>query len=404
MAVNLAVLQQTISKLRYTTALSFDGSDIDAMLFAQQHYVPRQDQLAQKIVQRVVAPAAPMLLVAGPMGCGKSTELGRLPGLLVPSLTVWCPCDQDLDLYELDDVTLMQYVLWRTLRAAERQKYALSSEIARDVNAILPINNSLALPEFRTHSARRADQIASAQLIATAARLVAEIKQIASSNATGLLVLQALVGSGRPLSPHPVVVVDGLEKTPTPRLDVVRRFLRSTFLDGCQSVVVVPSWAVHGENSLWSYPNVDVFDIPVSEDPAFVAQVITTRAGNAIVPDAIAAIARLSGGLVRDGLQIATRACRAAADAGVVPVQVEHVLQAKAALVAAYGAMFSDDPKLARTFLREVRATGQLPGYPAMRDRMLSSSAILPRGDGSYRVHPLLSDPAYEDVGTVSRS
>ncbi len=96
--------------------------------------------------------------------------------------------------------------------------------------------------------------------------------------------------------------------------------------------------------------------------------------------DALLEIARLSGGVVRDGLQLGHNACRAAMDASAPQVTMEHVYRSRYEMLRSYVNIFSDDPARTRSFLAAVFDNGELPGDPAWRDRMLAAGAVLSAG------------------------
>ncbi|MEO7594266.1 MAG: hypothetical protein ABI134_23845 [Byssovorax sp.] len=52
--------------------------------------------------------------------------------------------------------------------------------------------------------------------------------------------------------------------------------------------------------------------------------------------------------------------------------------------------MISDEPAAVADFLRQVENTGQLPGNPALRNRLLGNGIVLPASDGTFRVHPCI--------------
>ncbi len=369
MSFDIRPLQQALRRLRFTTPLGEDD----------ESYVPRPDGLGQRILDRIMAPSMHRLLLAGPAGCGKSTELLHLHRLAHPSYTVFvCPCDRDLDLYRFDPVLLVRYLLWRMIfvTAAELPGHVkLSGEILKEAYACFGMSKRF--PELRLDNPRvffsqlhlDGSLPPEARVVATFSRLVSEIEQA---------FLPALL------------LIDGLEKMPpTLPADTLGSFIRSPMLDQCQSVVVVPSWTVYGWDSMERYPDTEVLRIGVQSDPAFVRSVIEMRAGSVFETQALYEVARLSGGVVRDGLQIASIACRAAmSERASAEVTTAHVEQGRDALRQSFQSMISDDPRAARAFLEEVQSTGLLPGLPELRNRLLGNGLVLPNTDGTFRVHP----------------
>lgn len=61
-------LERAIRELRFTMPLP----EADA------RYVQWRDNLGQRLLNRVMIPSVARLLLAGPAGCGKSTELRRI--------------------------------------------------------------------------------------------------------------------------------------------------------------------------------------------------------------------------------------------------------------------------------------------------------------------------------------
>jgi hypothetical protein len=84
MGVDIRPLHRALKALTFTTPLPED--DVS--------YVARPDELGQQILNRIMAPSARRLLVGGPVGCGKSTELLQIHKRAHPNYAVvLCPCE-----------------------------------------------------------------------------------------------------------------------------------------------------------------------------------------------------------------------------------------------------------------------------------------------------------------------
>lgn len=366
MAFDIRPLQMALGALRFTIPLK-EGDP---------SYIERPDGLGQQILDRIMVPTTHRLLLAGPAGCGKSTELLQLHRLAYPNYSVFvCPCDRDLDLYHFDPVVLARYLLWRMVLVATTTELAssltLSNEIQREVLKCLGME-TIRLDNPRIFFSGLQDRANlptdGAAVFATFARLVAEIER-------------AFVPA--------LLLIDGLEKIPpTAPADALGSFIRSPALDKCQSVIVVPSWTLYGWESMEQYPDAEVLRIPVSSDPAFVRNVVALRA-DVFEPTALDAVAAYSGGVVRDGLQLASIACRKAmSERTSAKVTTAHVEHGREALRQSFQTMISDDPTAVADFLKQVVDTGQLPGNPALRNRLLGNGIVLLNPDGTFRVHP----------------
>lgn len=363
-------LESAIRELRFTMPLP----DTDP------RYVQRRDALGQRLLNRVMVPSAKRLLLAGPAGCGKSTELRQI-GLLAATRykVVLCPCDRDLDLHRLSRRSLLDYAIARVFDECESKK--LSADIVRDVRRSLRgTDTAHGTISIKLMLGSMADELPVDDdfRAATLARLCAEIAR----TTTQVLLL-----------------LDGLEKVPTDLLNeiVLDGFVRSPALAECQSLIVIPHWSVYGWRAQRLYEDTEVFEISVDEDSSFVVEVLERRASGAFQPDALREVARLSGGLVRDGLQLGHNACRAAMDDLALQVTTKHVERSRREMLRTYVNIFSDEPERAKWFLTEVRRSGELPGDERWRDRMLASGAVLPRPDGTFRIHPVIDDTRYLD-------
>lgn len=368
MAVDLRPLQRALGALRYTTPLR-EGDP---------SYIPRPDGLGEQILNRVMVPGMHRLLLGGPAGSGKSTELLQIYRLAHPRYTVVvCPCDRELDLYKLDVETLVRYLVWRILFVANNtdlsQKLSLTPEITRDALECVG-TQTVVLQNARMFFAgpgSKAPEVSPTRLFDTFSRLVSEIEK-----------------SHLPV----LLLIDGLEKVPPHRREsTLGEFVRSPVLDGCQAVIVVPLWTLYGKDSMEFYPDVEVLRVSVEEDTSFVRAIIAKRAGTVFEEDALESVALFSGGLPRDGLQIAWQACRIAMDERTSEkVHKSHVWRALEAIEQSFEAVLSDNPERAKTFLAVVRDTGRLSGDPEVRDLLLGHGIILPEAGGRFRVHPAI--------------
>jgi energy-coupling factor transporter ATP-binding protein EcfA2 len=369
-AFDIRPLQRAQGALRFTTPLK-EGDP---------SYVERPDGLGQQILDHIMVPSTHRLLLAGPAGCGKSTELLQLHRLAYPNYSVFvCPCDRDLDLYRFDPLVLARYLLWRMVLVTTTTELAsgvtLSAEIQQEVLKRLGTENvRLDNPRmFFSGLQDRAHLLTDgAAVFATFSRLVAEIERA---------FLPALL------------LIDGLEKIPsTAPADALGAFIRSPALDGCQSVIVVPSWTLYGWDTMEQYPDTEVLRIPVASDAAFVRSVLTKRVGEVFEPAAMSSVVAYSGGVVRDGLQIASMACRHAMSERISSkVTLADVDHGRETLRQSFLTMISDDPNAVAAFLNTVKTNGTLPGNPPLRNRLLGNGIVLPNPDGTFRVHPCVA-------------
>src|SRR5262249_22738985 len=119
----------------------------------------------------------------------------------------------------------------------------------------------------------RVADISDETLIATWTRLVREMKR-----------------SGRSV----VFLVDGLGKIPGERfLSLVPDLIRTSTLNECQSVTVVPNWSLQGWAALSRDDQVEILDIPIIEEPGFIRAVLERRAPDVFTNAALTEIARL---------------------------------------------------------------------------------------------------------------
>jgi hypothetical protein len=363
MTVNLRPIQKALSNLRYTVPL--DEGD--------QQYVDRPDHLGQQILNRIMEPGTKRLVLAGPAGCGKSTELRQIHSLAYPNyVVVECSCDRDLDLYKLDEVVLFRYIMWRILQEVETdlsQQVNLTKGIIKDVQA--QIGSALPKPDnarifFADPETR--PLIALSRQHDTFSNLVSEIER-----------------SFLPV----LLLADGLEKVPAHLTSTLRDFVRQPRLEHCQTVIVVPEWTLYGKDSMEFYPGVESYSVVVPVDAAFARSIVETRAGSVFTSRALDLIAEYGGGLPRDALQLAWRACRVAMDARSGKVDHIHVTRAVELMRQSYLTMLSDDSRRAQKFLGEVLTTKRLPSDPEMRDLLLGHGLVL-RDDRGHHVHPLL--------------
>jgi len=354
MAADLRLIQRALRTLRATVPLK-DGA---------AEYVERPDALGQKIIDRVAHAITHRLLLAGPTGCGKTTELLHVVRLAHPNFAVFlCPCDRDLDLYRLDRPLLARYLLWRTVFVASQPAvpFKLSPEIVREALRFVGTDD-IALDNPRLFFSEVKPRHASASIYSTLQRLLAEIEA-------------------------PLLLLDGLEKIQPDAAEPLREFIRSPELSSCQTVIVVPYWTLFGWSGLRTYDDVEVLEITAAV-PEFVRAVLARRVGEVFTADALDLAAERSGGVVRDGLQLAGIACRRAMDERTAIVEARHVESAVEAMRDSFYSMISDDPARVATFLKGL--PGRLSGDPAIRDRLLGHGIVLPSADGMFRVHPCL--------------
>lgn len=387
MSFDIRPLQKALRALRFTTPLEEGDTS----------YVERSDGLGQQILDRIMVPTMHRLLLAGPAGCGKSTELLQLHRLAHPNYSVFvCPCDRDLDLYHFDPVLLMRYLLWRILFVTTTElsdNVRLTSEIQRDVLHCLGIRTVLLdsprLFFSRLGSGEVLAQESASDALWSSIKLSGEGSRIADEGKVYATFSRLVSEIDRAFLPV-LLLIDGLEKMPpTLPADTLGKFIRSPLLDQCQSVLVVPSWTLYGWESMEQYPDTEVLRIPVLNNPAFVRTVVERRAGDVFERDALESVAESSGGVVRDGLQIASVACRTAMSERSSPrIAMSHVERGRDALRQSFQSMLSDEPVIAQQFLHHVDKTGQLPGEPELRNRLLGNGLVLPNPDGTFRLHP----------------
>ncbi|HZH13651.1 MAG TPA: ATP-binding protein [Archangium sp.] len=367
MDVDLRPLQKALRELRFTTPLAQDDS----------RYVARTDDLRQKLLNRILAPTERILLIGGPAGCGKSTELLRLQHDAWERYTVYhCPCDRDLDLYRLTAGTLYRYVLWRLLYVSLKTPLSnvltLTPEITQEAMDHLGLQDVvLDNPALFFSSPQLWEEPQpSTRLLDTLMRLLSEIE--------------------RSFLPT-LLLFDGFEKAPQEVFsNVIEDFIRSPVFTGSQSVFVLPQWTLYGWRSAQRWASVEVFQIPIIQDPYFIKEVIVQRTGEVISRSALDVLSAYSGGLLRDALQLATNACRAALDSRSSTVERNHAEFAAFEMRKSYRLLFSDNLDRAQDFLRVVLREQRLPPDPDMRDRMLSVNAVLPLSDDKFSLHPVL--------------
>lgn len=365
MAVDIRPLLRALKTLTFTTPLA-EGSE---------NYVARRDGLGQQILNRLLVPATRRLLVGGPAGCGKSTELLQIQRMTQNDyVVVTCPCDRDLDLYKLELLTLIRYLMWRILFVSEVSLHVtLTAEIRNEVLACTG-SASVTLPNprmFFSSSASLALHVEPVRLFETFVRLVSEVE--------------------RTFGPV-LLLIDGLEKVPPQRQQAtLEELVRHPILDGCNTAIIVPIWVLYGEHSMEFYPDVEVLRVKVDGQSPFIREIVARRAGEVFEPQALEHIAAWSGGLPRDGLQLAWRACRAAMDDGSSPkVMVSHVEEAVSAIQQGWEAMLSDQPDRNLKFLRTIQRSGGLPGEPDLRNLMLGHGIVLASDTATFRVHPIM--------------
>ncbi|MDC0710412.1 AAA family ATPase [Stigmatella sp. ncwal1] len=365
MDADLRPLQRALKELGFTSPLRMEDA----------RYVPRQDALGRQLLNRLRAPTAPTLLLGGPAGCGKSTELIHIQSELRQDFAVFlCPCDRDLDLYRLKEVTLYRYILWRVLSLCLSNlvpTLQLTKEIITEVHARIGTQEMrMERPYlfFSTEPVPEAGRDPDA-LSQTLHRLLSEIGRFRNV----------------------LLLLDGLEKVPASTFsEAVAPFARSPALRSCQTLLVLPYWSLHGWESPAQWQNVDVLEIPIVTSNTFVQDVTVRRTGDVLDPLALHRLGLFNGGVVRDGLQLAASAVRFALDEGVVRAGFAHADKAIDEMRVTYKRIFSDDLDRARRFLKHIIYHGELPADTEWRTRMLASGAVLPGPGGTFFVHPVL--------------
>lgn len=346
-------------------------------------YIQRPDGLGAKVMSRIEDSGAQMLLIAGPPGSGKSTELLHYSDLARRSFSVFhCPYDRDAGTSSHRSV-FFQYLLWRLLYVATEtsaQAVPLSQEIIRDSLSLLGI----AQPKLPTSPASFFAELAAnpalpkereALLLDTTERILAEVHRHLP----------------------PLLIIDGLEKLPlrVPSSEILD-LLRARIFDRCQAIVVVPARVHFGASSISRSAGLregtSLLRILLGEDRSFVREVLHRRVGALLGEEEIEHLCKYSGGLVRDSIQLAADACQNALDQRSAQVQMAHVERACAQMRQMLVLALSDFTERAYKFLETVDEGGGLPGDPEMRDLTLSLNMIIEGEDGRFRVHPLLED------------
>lgn len=378
-SADLRPLLRAVKSLSY--ALPLDGADA--------RYVPRPDGLVAKVVHRVLAPTAPMLLVAGPAGCGKSTELLRVAEWLRDEeeyFTVHLALDRVVDLHRLSYGGLLVSIV-----------AGIARKLAEDLGFWQAIPKHLG--ELLIGNAREITGRSPAAFVVNPVEPLVELANhwtnaptVDSAEVTRFLTTMLQVVTSMKRGGQAALVIDGLEKLRPDLVDsVLGPLVQSKILAAVTSVVVVPHWKMFGWNSYRMGDGIDVLQVPPVADGNFVVAVLSRRAGVVAEEGAWSLVAELSGYVLRDALQLASAACREAMDAGTARVTRDHVYAAaQRTLFDAYVSAFSDDAAEAWRFLAAVRTSGALSGSPLLRDRMLASGAVLPTGDGRFRIHPVL--------------
>lgn len=364
MDVDLRPLQRALKELGFTSPLRTEDT----------RYVIRQDALGRQLLNRLRAPTAPTLLLGGPAGCGKSTELLHIQSELQQDFAVFlCPCDRDLDLYRLKEITLYRYVLWRVLSLCQ-SNLAPALQLTKEI--IAEIHTRIGTQEMRME---RPYLFFSTEPVPEAGRDPDALSQT-------LHRLLSEIGRFKPV----LLLLDGLEKVPASTFsEAVAPFARSPALLSCQTMLVLPSWSLHGWESPAQWQNVEVVEIPIVTEGTFVRDVIVRRAGDILDAVALHHLNFSHGGVVRDGLQLAASAVRFALDEGVAKVTLSHAAKAVDEMRVTYKRIFSDDLDRARRFLNFVMINGELPPDPEWRTRMLASGAVLLKPGGTFFVHPV---------------
>lgn len=329
-------------------------------------YVERADELAIKLRSRIEEANVRQLLLTGPTGCGKSTELLSVARMVSTSRDViYCPYDRDVGA-RIDQSTFFSYLLWRTAQGAWDQ---LPPESRNEIEVVFGPHDGWtdSYPE----------RVLSGEL---------QVPDV-------LIRAVRALGRVRPV----LLIIDGLEKLPgTVSSAAIGDLLRARVFNHCQSLLVVPARLRFGWSALQrSHEMLGVEILPIkipaeSTSMRFVFMVLRLRAFHVVGLDTTFFLAQMSGGLVRDAIQLAADACQIALDAREETVAQAHAEQAVKLMREGLELVLSDDPERAWKFLAQVHRNGELPANAAMRDLSLSLNLILEGADGRFRVHPLL--------------
>lgn len=340
--VDLRPLQQAIRALRYTLPLEPDDL----------RYVARADALSTQIRSRMLAPSASRVLIAGTPGCGKSTELARIPRVLDDGRhTLLLRADRALDL------------LSPTMEALDRA-------LLKEAGSVLDATWKRAF--------RRAG--------ASAGQLFAKIDDFHAEDAA--VTLQRLLDEEAETRGELVLIIDGLEKLPVSQLPFLDAVLARPEYRRTLRFVVVPHWRLYGWSSLRAMDDVEIVEVTINAASSFVADVLQLRAGEVIDREDIEAIGAYCGGVVRDGLQFSLNACRCAMERGAARVGHPDMIAAEVQLRNFFEGLFADQYAHVRSVLSTVDLSGEFPEItPELRSHLLAAGAVL-RGVDRFVVHP----------------
>lgn len=385
MSADLRPLIEARRRLKYTTPLS-PGDDL---------YVPRADSLGEKIRSRVVDAEVRQLLLAGPTGCGKTTELLRCVEELKQTHTVvFCPYDRDVGV-RLDRRLFARYLLWRAATEAfnNPDKIRVHPDFRKTVEKVIG-DVSKPIP-FR------------AVADVTRAYTYAGDLQVREAPATDELI-EHLIAEVLSSQPNFLLVIDGLEKLPmTVTSADIGTLLQAPFFQSCQSVLVIPPRLRFGWSALTRAPELadtGVELLPIKIDQSlidkFIIKVILNRCDDVLQgkADLYVDINKHCGSIVRDAIQIAADACQAALDDRAEKVKPKHIKAACQGMREAFLLVLSDDTPKALHFLKETKTTGRLPPDPTLRDLTISLNLVLENSDGTFRTHPLLDEVLAEQA------
>lgn len=336
----------------------------------RQQYVDRPDRLGRKILNRVLEDTGRPLLLAGPPGCGKSTELIWLPQQDMSFRCVLCPCDRDLDLNRITVEELYRYLMWRVLEAVPE----LSEEIKCEAWGWVG-SDTRSVPRPRTYFADRP--------VVFSTSLGSKANPATIRDTMGRLLSEA-----RRYQPL-LLLVDGLEKVPPDRKNLLLNFLHEQLWEDTAIVIVIPLYLLYGSEAGQLTERADVLSVEFKDENDWMQKVIEQRTNGLLSQDLIDRLVFFSGGVVRDGLQLTRMAFRSAID-NERDIHLVDVSFATNELENYYWAILSNRTEDARRFLIDVHKTNRLPGDQALRDIMLSQGIVLTSRPGSYIVHPLL--------------
>lgn len=300
-------------------------------------YVPSPGRtIADRLVPRLdLSPTASHLVVGG-IGTGKTTELLRVENLLksVPDvLGIYADVSLYHDLSQIRTgvlVVIAGLVLDNHLTAISKDGAAKERKQFKNW-----ANGYTLWFEDNDHDDEgwEEEDPPSHRRVDVPGLLVPPEPQFIPVVAQQIEALQRLVKATREEAPHPVLLLDSLDRlSNSPAFeDIVIQDIRAIREAGIGTVVVGPLSVLFGAHR----PTADRFDY-VYQVPAvdvkgpeglpFLQRVLSVRLPSKILPEACAAaVARFSGGILRDLISIARSAGEEAYVAGSPTIQIGHV-------------------------------------------------------------------------------